>query len=82
LGEEEEVEIRSRLDRLSDDDELSCVSDSCSEDYFEYTRSALSALSTSNSDKQARREAFKAKHLSECSVDSGNVSISSSPPDY
>lgn len=66
--------------RLSEDE--GGMSDCSAEDLLEYTRSSLSALKTSDSQLISKRQAFQTKHLSECSVDSGNVSISSTPPDY
>ena len=87
MSEEEDVDVTRRLSRLSEDDEealiqrMSALYDD--DDLTEFTREALSALPSSTTLSQAaRRQAFKCHKLSECSVDSGNVSTGSSPPDY
>lgn len=86
LSEDEDRGKDSNRSSLGEDDyELMFIrGEAYNGDLMELTREAFTNLSASESTwQQSRRQAFKAnKKLSECSVDSGNVSISSSPPDY
>lgn len=91
LSDEDDVDMRRSLQSCeslftgdSYGSESLFIGDSFDDDVItEYTRAALSSLTVAGSSAQkVRREAFKVKKLSECSVDSGNVSSSSSPPDY
>jgi len=69
---EEDEEYRESLDRWSEEDE-GCRESGEGE--------AWGNLSMPGTSRLAKRRAFKVKHISESSVDSGNVSNSSSPRD-
>lgn len=77
LSEEEDEEQGTRL--MGWDERLS---DSGTEDELNESGGSVRFLSKPGRSRLARRRAFRDQQLSECSVDSGNASSGSSPPDY
>lgn len=76
LSEEEEMEMR-RMSQSEED-----FYGGRFDDTIDQTAAMFSTLNTANPRCATRRQAFQTKNHSECSVDSGHVSINSSPPEY
>jgi len=80
LGYSEEDEEDGGIGRWSEEDEEPRESQSDDEEErIERLEEILLSLSPPGNSRLAKRRAFKTKHLSVSSVDSGNVSNSSSP---